>query len=1761
MAIRDWQGRNSFLSAPRPGGGSLYGGPPLPPPPAPAPTPGVIPGGLTGSARTQALREAAGGGTGGSSDGGGGFGNMLKNGLGTVLGGAAEKLDWVANLGLLGAEELSEAVSGVFGGADEFSSQLNADGSKNEFGQQSNWDKLNDPDYGFGKLFGEVSDNKWINRGVGFLGDVAFDPLTYVGGAVLKSPLAIGKAGRQSMSQTATRLGMRKEVAESISKYGPAYLDDTSRAALGYKKPGVYWGVGDASFKIPGTTTVGRASEKAFSQVRVNTAGKLVGKVGSGRGKAEYAVLRRILSTGQPEDGISVTDAGRFMNAIDDWSSATGKAAEKFKRSTEKFNKWDRRTRSSLAAEVQAAPTVVVDVPMAGGKVRQRSVIADKSRLSPQAAQLVKVRDEVYAAAEAAGIEIGDLGGNYLPLRMNGEGWDFLNKFPNAGEYREDLTAPTAAAMTRSLRANTVHKFGDAKVVIGDDDTIAGVEAAFQKAFRGTGQKVPDKFFEDDAVVLMERYIGEMSRNIGVAGMYRQAIEDGTIKQLIEVSSDEMVVSAANALKNTEFADQLKQVAVERSKELNGHQREAHRLAKQVGLEMKAGLKAQIKSFGDLNEGLRPELKRINDALEADDPGRLRALFESMKNGAEADQKALLREIEDLQSTIAGRRLAEQQEAERVFGPEMGRALDDVEGIFSAEASAAVRAEQQLDELEGLLFEKTLVMVEADRLDEQFGVIFRQAAEMDEILDSPQRLTEFAESLADDGFITHSSAAADGRAASLGGALEGDLVARVKAMLDREAADGADGQLQIPWTQRSTASELEERVVGLRGALDESDGSEWAGSGLAPFTGEALASGDEVDAARLYLKRLRGPLDDAEEALRNADRSISFENTQQLKQLEANVTDARRAYREALVSYGVDPKRLHGDVLRTGPVLQWDKGYGARKSGGAKRVSWNDALQNQEPQAVRDFAREVFKNDWDAARAAFPEETVGRGGVAKRDFDDLTPQQAARMTGGRVRPARGANVPRGGDSIIGLEKPAKLVDGAGDDAVRAYREASGLYESQFADRVASVVRRLSVDERAALYADAGGVWRSENALWSADRVRNQRLLGDAENELAFLREVREAGEAVSLEGRANRIELDSYSGALREIDDKLEAGEGVYSRLKGQATVEANEAAAEKAQKSLLGRQLDSSLAAKQNELNNLQQVSDIIGKDLTEQIRDADAAQTALQDSKSSVAAQQKWATTRAEELEKVKGGGKLDRLISGGRVDEVTAKTLARQRRDMDAVFKLATLDEFDPAMMRTARLMDDHMALTAKIGFHKEITKDIKALTRRAEKGELALDVEREMFNGWVKLDNAMFPDYRDMAIDEKLDGMLKNWRNAMQEDLSLKWLDEATQIFKSYATMTPGFHARNFMGATFMNFSDGVGVRDTKDGLQHWKRYVADPDYFDNLPADQQYVADAFNAVMVVGAGGSFGTGELGTGAGRAWQWMRDNRAIRKSKQLGEDMVEGPVRLAAALNTTRRLAKQGVEGPYVSQAAARVKRLHFDYSDVSNFDKKMKRIVPFWTFMSRNLPLQVEQMWRKPKAYAVYNHFMNNFDMSDEDTIMPKYLKDAGAIVLGDSWFGDDTKDFVFAPDLQHNNLMQDIMAFSGEGDGGWPVLDGLLASGNPVFARPLEAVTNHSGFRGGQQFYDRERDAYGNYSEKSAQQKALERFMYVAEGWLPPIGTAQALTGMDVDGGVYGNDKAKDKQLQKNLNVLGFPIKGVGESERDWERRRQQGEDA
>lgn len=58
---------------------------------------------------------------------------------------------------------------------------------------------------------------------------------------------------------------------------------------------------------------------------------------------------------------------------------------------------------------------------------------------------------------------------------------------------------------------------------------------------------------------------------------------------------------------------------------------------------------------------------------------------------------------------------------------------------------------------------------------------------------------------------------------------------------------------------------------------------------------------------------------------------------------------------------------------------------------------------------------------------------------------------------------------------------------------------------------------------------------------------------------------------------------------------------------------------------------------------------------------------------------------------------------------------------------------------------------------------------------------------------------------------------------------------------------------------------------------------------------------------------------------------------------------------------------------------VNKFLFDYSDLSDFEHKvMKRAIPFYTFMRKNNPLQLEQIFCNPRVYRNLNYGFNNFE---------------------------------------------------------------------------------------------------------------------------------------------------------------------------------------
>src|SRR4029434_7683671 len=65
-----------------------------------------------------------------------------------------------------------------------------------------------------------------------------------------------------------------------------------------------------------------------------------------------------------------------------------------------------------------------------------------------------------------------------------------------------------------------------------------------------------------------------------------------------------------------------------------------------------------------------------------------------------------------------------------------------------------------------------------------------------------------------------------------------------------------------------------------------------------------------------------------------------------------------------------------------------------------------------------------------------------------------------------------------------------------------------------------------------------------------------------------------------------------------------------------------------------------------------------------------------------------------------------------------------------------------------------------------------------------------------------------------------------------------------------------------------------------------------------------------------------------------------------------------------------------------------------ADISRMDEKAKQIIPFWTFLSRNLPLQISDMCTKPRAYLTYHHYIHNMP-AENDAFTPQYWLDQEA----------------------------------------------------------------------------------------------------------------------------------------------------------------------
>lgn len=316
---------------------------------------------------------------------------------------------------------------------------------------------------------------------------------------------------------------------------------------------------------------------------------------------------------------------------------------------------------------------------------------------------------------------------------------------------------------------------------------------------------------------------------------------------------------------------------------------------------------------------------------------------------------------------------------------------------------------------------------------------------------------------------------------------------------------------------------------------------------------------------------------------------------------------------------------------------------------------------------------------------------------------------------------------------------------------------------------------------------------------------------------------------------------------------------------------------------------------------------------------------------------------------------------------------------------------------------------------------------------------------MSHGWVPYGNhsALPKDIADglMQVNEIL--------GRKGDNVLIDALDYVTELMKAWGIATTGFVMRNGLGGTFNNALAGVDVksygrfaalyapvwnlpipgrkskgaiRQALDGTMMSPGQQADA--FRNSPQAKRVIAkqgdegqrivDALAEMIRMGVLNGGTVQELGTYRIRdqALRHLvnplsRKNAAVLTVRNLNAHM-ENLLRGSLALDVLSK-------GGSMEEAVEAVFKYHFDYDDLSGFEKGViRRAIPFYTWSRKNLPLQLESLMTKPRVYNRMFRFKAEMEREQETEIaLPKWMDDRFNIRMPFSWGGNPV---VWSPDL-------------------------------------------------------------------------------------------------------------------------------------------------
>jgi hypothetical protein len=321
---------------------------------------------------------------------------------------------------------------------------------------------------------------------------------------------------------------------------------------------------------------------------------------------------------------------------------------------------------------------------------------------------------------------------------------------------------------------------------------------------------------------------------------------------------------------------------------------------------------------------------------------------------------------------------------------------------------------------------------------------------------------------------------------------------------------------------------------------------------------------------------------------------------------------------------------------------------------------------------------------------------------------------------------------------------------------------------------------------------------------------------------------------------------------------------------------------------------------------------------------------------------------------------------------------------------------------------------------------------------------------------------------------------------------------TKFHKAYATLTPGFHVRNLIGNVFQYVLAGGQIAHYRRATEiffawneaytkgvSWKKFLQTL-----TPEEQVFATKARTATLGSGGGIYSDLFQSLVPGNKSYDWAL-TRASRNLGQKSDNMSRFVLGYDSA-----------VQGMSVDMTIARIKRFYFDYEDLSKLDRAMRQFVPFWIWTSRNLPLQLENMWLNPKPYQIYNSVVRNLrdKETEQEQPLPIWLQQINAFrIPGLPLYA--------APDLGFTRVQQQLEQLA------MPKKFG--SNLNPLLRVPIEQAL-------GQNLFNDEK-----------LESPSDRIINIVQGSFVPVATTDRLLNS------YG-----DAKINAWLGFFGSPIKKI-----------------